>query len=71
MILKILMFQILSVNEIDLRHASHDEAARSLKSCGVNVRLTVQYKPEEYNRYEARLHEIQQSMTGNLFLNLL
>lgn len=25
-----------------------------------------QYKPEEYNRYEARLHEIQQSMTGTL-----
>ena len=25
-----------------------------------------QYKPEEYNRYEARLHEIQQTMTGTL-----
>ena len=28
--------------------------------------ITVQYRPEEYNRYEARLHEIQQSMTGTL-----
>ena len=56
--------QIISVNDIDLRHASHDEAARSLKSSGRQVRLAVQYKPEEYNRYEARLHEIQQSMTG-------
>ena len=28
--------------------------------------FTVQYRPEEYNRYEARLHEIQQSMTGTL-----
>jgi len=27
---------------------------------------TFQYKPDEYNRYEARLHEIQQSMTGTL-----
>ncbi len=42
------------MNEIDLRHASHDEAARSLKSSGRQVRLAVQYKPEEYNRYEAR-----------------
>lgn len=58
--------QIITVNDIDLRHASHDEAARSLKSSGRNVRLTVQYKPEEYNRYEARLHEIQQTMTGTL-----
>ena len=28
--------------------------------------ISVQYRPEEYNRYEARLHEIQQSMTGTL-----
>ena len=28
--------------------------------------VSVQYRPEEYNRYEARLHEIQQSMTGTL-----
>ena len=33
---------------------------------GQYVRLLVQYRPEEYNRYEARLHEIQQSMTGTL-----
>merc|ERR1719471_2293087 len=56
--------QILTVNDVDLRLASHDSAASSLKSSGRNVQLTVQYKPEEYNRYEARLHEIQQSMTG-------
>ena len=30
------------------------------------MRLLVQYRPEEYNRYAARLHEIQQSMTGTL-----
>merc|ERR1711993_193970 len=51
---------------VDLRLASHDSAASSLKSSGRNVQLTVQYKPEEYNRHEARLHEIQQSMTGTL-----
>jgi len=58
--------QILSVNDIDIRAASHDEAAACLKGSGQYVRLLVQYRPEEYNRYEARLHEIQQSMTGTL-----
>ena len=58
--------QILTVNDIDIRTASHDEAAACLKGSGQYVRLLVQYRPEEYNRYEARLHEIQQSMTGTL-----
>jgi len=30
------------------------------------VTLTVQYRPDEYNRYEAKLHELQQSLTGTL-----
>ena len=30
------------------------------------MHLTVQYRPEDYNRYEAKLHEIQQTMTGTL-----
>ena len=59
--------QILSVNEIDIRQASHDEAAACLKGSGQYVRLLVQYRPEEYNRYEARLHEIQQ---GCLYFGL-
>ena len=61
--------QIMAVNDVDLRRASHDEAAAALKATagsGRQVRLTVQYRPEDYNRYEARLHEIQQTMTGTL-----
>jgi len=58
--------QILSVNEIDISDATHDGAARELKGAGQHVRLTVQYKPEEYNRYEAKLHTLQQSITGTL-----
>ncbi len=62
--------QILSVNDCDLRRATHDEAAAALKSSASSgrqqVRLSVQYRPEDYNRYEARLHEIQQTMTGTL-----
>jgi len=58
--------QIISVNEVDLVRATHDGAAQALKGAGKHVHLTVQYRPEDYNRYEARLHEIQQSMTGTL-----
>ena len=60
--------QILSVNDIDIRQASHDEAAACLKGSGQYVRLLVQYRPEEYNRYEARLHEIQQACLLFFFL---
>lgn len=58
--------QILSVNDIDITRATHDQAAKALKGTGKNVKLMVQYRPEDYNRYEARLHEIQQTMTGTL-----
>ncbi|TRY76754.1 hypothetical protein TCAL_08554 [Tigriopus californicus] len=58
--------QILYVNDTDIQRVSHDVAAKTLKSTGETVRLTVQYRPEDYNRYEARLHEIQQTMTGTL-----
>jgi hypothetical protein len=39
------------VNEKDISRATHDMAAKELKGAGQTVRLTVQYKPEEYNRY--------------------
>jgi len=58
--------QILLVNDKDISRATHDMAAKELKGAGQNVRLTVQYKPEEYNRYEAKLHALQQSLTGTL-----
>jgi len=58
--------QILAVNDTDISSATHEEAARVLKSAGSSVKLSVQYKPDEYNRYEARLHELQQNITGTL-----
>jgi hypothetical protein len=47
--------QILLVNDKDISRATHDMAAKELKGAGQNVRLTVQYKPEEYNRSCSRL----------------
>ncbi|XP_066951449.1 disks large homolog 4-like isoform X5 [Macrobrachium rosenbergii] len=59
--------QILNVNGTDLRTATHEQAAQTLKGCGQTVNLTVQYKPDEYNRFEAKIHDLkQQMMSGTL-----
>ncbi|XP_042222965.1 disks large 1 tumor suppressor protein-like isoform X2 [Homarus americanus] len=59
--------QILNVNGTDLRVATHEQAAQTLKGCGQTVNLTVQYKPDEYNRFEAKIHDLkQQMMSGTL-----
>nr|5HFD_A Chain A, Disks large homolog 4 [Rattus norvegicus]5HFE_A Chain A, Disks large homolog 4 [Rattus norvegicus]5HFF_A Chain A, Disks large homolog 4 [Rattus norvegicus] len=45
--------QILSVNGVDLRNASAEQAAIALKNAGQTVTIIAQYKPEEYSRFEA------------------
>ncbi|KAL7032042.1 hypothetical protein ACKWTF_007202 [Chironomus riparius] len=52
--------QLLTVNGINLRTATHEEAAAALKSSGDTVTLVAQYRPEDYNRFEARIHELKQ-----------
>ncbi|XP_076249627.1 MAGUK family member discs large 1 isoform X9 [Calliopsis andreniformis] len=64
--------QILSVNGINLRTATHEEAAAALKGTGQTVTIVVQYKPEDYNRFETKIHDLKQQisqqnmMTGTL-----
>ncbi|NXN55788.1 DLG4 protein, partial [Rynchops niger] len=38
--------QILSVNGVDLRSATHEQAAVALKNAGQTVTIIAQYKPE-------------------------
>ncbi|XP_023032834.1 disks large 1 tumor suppressor protein isoform X4 [Drosophila willistoni] len=52
--------QLLSVNNGNLTHATHEEAAQALKTSGGVVTLVAQYRPEEYNRFEARIQELKQ-----------
>nr|CAH7768567.1 unnamed protein product [Callosobruchus chinensis] len=54
--------QILSVNGVNLRSATHEEAAMALKGTNQTVTVVVQYKPEEYNRFEAKIHDLKQQM---------
>lgn len=52
--------QILSVNGIDLRSASHEEAATALKQAGQIVKLVVKYRPEEYIRFENKINDLRE-----------
>lgn len=59
--------QLLTVNGVDLTRATHDQAAVALKGAGRVVSLSVEHRPDEYNRFEAKIHELkQQIMSGTL-----
>ncbi|XP_056591903.1 disks large homolog 2 isoform X11 [Triplophysa dalaica] len=57
--------QILSVNGNDLRGATHEQAAAALKGAGQTVTIIAQYRPEEYGRFEAKIHDLREQMMNH------
>uniref|UniRef100_A0A8C5H5G7 Disks large homolog 2-like n=1 Tax=Gouania willdenowi TaxID=441366 RepID=A0A8C5H5G7_GOUWI len=57
--------QILSVNGIDLRTATHEQAAAALKGAGMVVTIIALYRPEDYGRFEAKIHDLREQMTNH------
>uniref|UniRef100_A0A7N8X984 Discs, large homolog 4b (Drosophila) n=1 Tax=Mastacembelus armatus TaxID=205130 RepID=A0A7N8X984_9TELE len=57
--------QILSVNGVDLRYATHEQAAAALKNAGQTVTIIAQYRPEEYSRFEAKIHDLREQMMNS------
>lgn len=57
--------QILSVNGVDLRFATHEQAAAALKNAGQTVTIYAQYRPEEYSRFEAKIHDLREQMMNS------
>ncbi|XP_059207101.1 disks large homolog 2-like [Centropristis striata] len=57
--------QILSVNGIDLRGATHEQAAAALKGAGQVVTIVAQYRPEEYGHFEAKIHDLREQMMNH------
>ncbi|XP_063531582.1 disks large 1 tumor suppressor protein isoform X6 [Cydia strobilella] len=55
--------RLLAVNDTDITNATHEQAAKALKGTGQNVKLTVVYRPQEYNKFEARINELKQHHT--------
>ncbi|XP_052014985.1 disks large homolog 1 isoform X3 [Apodemus sylvaticus] len=57
--------RIISVNSVDLRAASHEQAAAALKTAGQAVTIVAQYRPEEYSRFEAKIHDLREQMMNS------
>ncbi|XP_057194625.1 disks large homolog 1 isoform X11 [Triplophysa rosa] len=57
--------RIVSVNGVDLRNATHEQAAAALKNAGQTVTIVAQYRPEEYSRFEAKIHDLREQMMNS------
>ncbi|XP_043850441.1 disks large homolog 1 isoform X23 [Dromiciops gliroides] len=57
--------RIISVNSVDLRAATHEQAAAALKNAGQAVTIVAQYRPEEYTRFEAKIHDLREQMMNS------
>ncbi|XP_073531138.1 disks large homolog 1 isoform X22 [Phyllobates terribilis] len=57
--------RIMSVNGVDLRAATHEQAAAALKNAGQTVTIIAQYRPEEYSRFEAKIHDLREQMMNS------
>lgn len=52
--------QVLAVNGLDLRTATHEQAAAALKGAGQTVTLLVAYRPAEYRAFEAKIQDLRE-----------
>uniref|UniRef100_A0A8R1DLF4 Uncharacterized protein n=1 Tax=Caenorhabditis japonica TaxID=281687 RepID=A0A8R1DLF4_CAEJA len=62
---------LLEVNGVDLRNATHKEAAEALRNVGNPVFLTLQYRPQDYQIFESKIEKLRndviaQSRMGTL-----
>nr|XP_057924713.1 discs large homolog 1-like protein isoform X11 [Doryrhamphus excisus] len=57
--------RLVSVNGVDLRSATHEQAAAALKNAGQTVVIMAHYRPEEYSRFEAKIHDLREQMMNS------
>ncbi|XP_026886603.2 discs large homolog 1-like protein isoform X9 [Electrophorus electricus] len=57
--------RLVSVNGVDLRSATHEQAAAALKNAGQIVTIIAHYRPEEYSRFEAKIHDLREQMMNS------
>uniref|UniRef100_A0A674NJ53 Disks large homolog 1 n=1 Tax=Takifugu rubripes TaxID=31033 RepID=A0A674NJ53_TAKRU len=57
--------RLVSVNGVDLHNATHEQAAAALKNAGTTVTIMAQYRPEEYSRFEAKIHDLREQMMNS------
>ncbi|XP_037538380.1 disks large homolog 1 isoform X1 [Nematolebias whitei] len=57
--------RLVSVNGVDLRNATHEQAAATLKNAGQTVTIVAHYRPEDYSRFEAKIHDLREQMMNS------
>ncbi|XP_061098008.1 discs large homolog 1-like protein isoform X11 [Conger conger] len=57
--------RLVSVNGVDLHSSTHEQAAAALKNAGQTVTIVAQYRPEEYSRFEAKIHDLREQMMNS------
>ncbi|XP_056266492.1 discs large homolog 1-like protein isoform X1 [Pseudoliparis swirei] len=57
--------RLVSVNGVDLRNATHEQAAAALKNAGQTVTIIAHYRPEEYSQFEAKIHDLREQMMSS------
>ena len=62
--------QILNVNNVDLTSATHEAAALALKGAGNVVHMRLQYKPDDYNQFEAKIHNLKKQIISGSMLRM-
>ncbi|TRY61118.1 hypothetical protein TCAL_04208 [Tigriopus californicus] len=62
--------KILSVNKIDLSTATHEDAAIALKNAGSTVALRLLYCPDDYEKFEAKIHSIKSHVMAGSVLKM-
>lgn len=50
---------LLEVNGVNLRNATHKEAAEALRNVGNPVYLTLQYRPQDYQIFESKIEKLR------------
>uniref|UniRef100_A0A672M0K2 Disks large homolog 1 n=1 Tax=Sinocyclocheilus grahami TaxID=75366 RepID=A0A672M0K2_SINGR len=49
----------------EITSATHEQAAAALKNAGQTVTIVAQYRPEEYSRFEAKIHDLREQMMNS------
>jgi len=62
--------QILTVNGTDLTNATHEAAAQALKGAGNTVHMKLQFRPDEYNQFEAKIHNLKKQIISGSMLRM-
>ncbi|XP_041953412.1 discs large homolog 1-like protein isoform X6 [Alosa sapidissima] len=57
--------RLVSVNGVNLCDATHEQAAAALKNAGQTVTIVAHYRPEEYSRFEAKIHDLREQMMNS------